>query len=133
MIQACRRATIATGAASRLSSSSPTPIPRKGTTWQAMLSVHSRPCLRRYAASTSGRHETADSSGSRAADAKGSAPGYGPAHDHELGVERKLAHLGGATLALVHNRDEALVELPPEGLDSRLVRRLIAGRPLRER
>src|SRR3712207_7983226 len=53
--------------------------------------------------------------------------------DHELGVERQLAHLLGVTLALRDHRVVALVELLAEGLDGRIGRRGVTGRPLRER
>src|SRR5690242_8541495 len=130
----------------RIATSS-TALARNGMVCATVVAVQIRPRRRSERASARGRQETLASSGSVGALAPAGALGSGPgsaaalmsppgdraAQDHELGVERQLAHLLGVPLALRDDRVVALVELLAERLDRGLGGGAVAGRPLGER
>src|SRR5689334_3260509 len=127
-----------TGRASGCTMNSATPAAMKGTTWAIVMSVHVRPVRSSRRASTRGRQWTAASSGSGSATwASGSAAtgsglpaGDRQAHDHELGVDRQLAHLLGVTLTRRDHPEVAVVELFAEGLNGGLDCLRVVGCPL---
>src|SRR3954451_24719662 len=139
MTQAWARLTSVTGSASGCTANRTAPAPTNGTTCAVVVAVHSAAVRLRRRSSTSGRQWTAWRSGrpsaapGRSRVRSGSAARDRQAHDHELGVERQLAHLLGVALARRDHPEVALVELGAERADGGLDRLGIVGRPLGER
>src|SRR3954454_2487833 len=114
MTQACAKLTSVTGSASGCKANRTAPAPMNGTTSAVVVVVHTVAIRCRRRSSTSGRQWTACRSGnpSSAADiGRRSAAGDRQAHDHELGVDREVAHLLGVALAGRDHPEVALLEL----------------------
>src|SRR4051812_36833028 len=133
MTHAWTRHRIATGTVSTgLTATSTSAAARKGTTCATVVAVHQRPSVRSRRASMRARQWTPATSG-RTSPANGLAAADGQAHDHEVGVERQLAHLVGVPGARRDHPEVAALELGAEGLDRALDRLGVVGAPLRER
>src|SRR3954453_5311365 len=131
MIHACASAIAATGAASGLSATIPPATAMNGTTWAVVMPVHSRASCASLSASTRRRQWTAASSGR--ASAKELPAGDRRPHDHEVGVDRQLAHHLGLARAGGDDAVVAAVELLPERFDGGLDGLGILGAPLGQR
>src|SRR6478672_3038899 len=100
MTHACAKLARHTGAASGCTRNSATPAAMNGTTCAIVISVQNRSVRSTRRASTRGRQWTAASSGSGSAATAPALPaGDRQAHDHEVGVDRQVAHLLGLALA----------------------------------
>src|SRR3954452_12860119 len=115
MIHAWAMQTTATGKVSGCSASRAAAAPRTGTTCATVVAVHHRPSIRSRRASIRARQWTPATSG-RTSPAKSLAAADRQAHDHQVGVERQLAHLLGVPGARRDHPEVAAIELGAEGL-----------------
>src|SRR3954451_12673374 len=113
--QACAKLAMATGIASGCSAISTMPAAMNGIVQPTVQSVQSRPHRRRRSRSVVGRQGTAARSGRAALVKPGLAAGDRPSQDHEVGIQRQLAHLRGGAVAMIPDPDVALLELLAEG------------------
>src|SRR5512132_157718 len=134
MTQAWAKLARLTATASGCTRNITTPAATNGTTWAIVIAVHSMPVRSMRRASTRGRQWTAASSGSgSAATALRLPAGDRQPHDHQVGVDRQLAHLLGLALASRDHPEVAAVELLAERPHRRLDRLRVVGRPFRQR
>src|SRR5205085_488916 len=107
-----------------------------GEAWATVVRVHSRSARRRLDSLTRFRQGTAASSGSvqpegswRSAVAAVSASGDWSPQDHQLGVDRQLAHLLGRARDVRDGGEAPLIELAAEDRYSGLDAGRVIGRP----